>query len=151
MKSKEQGMNRIFYYSEECSYCKEAFEMINKIGVEKFVFKDIEQEKDIPNIIDRVPTLLTSENNNVDIYYEEKLFKYLDDMLHIEPFMVNEMGSGLSDKYSYVDNSGLNLDHVYQFLDKETKINTPSESDNNKIINYDKFVSERDNDLKIMG
>lgn len=151
MKSKEQGMNRIFYYSEKCSYCKEAFEMINKIGVEKFVFKDIEQEKDIPNIIDRVPTLLTSENNNVDIYYEEKLFKYLDDMLHIEPFMVNEMGSGLSDKYSYVDNSGLNLDHAYQFLDKETKINTPSESDNNKIINYDKFVSERDNDLKIMS
>jgi hypothetical protein len=71
-------------------------------------------------------------------------------MLNIEPFMIKEM-KGLSDTYSYMDNSGINLNHMFQFLDKDNKIITPSESDNNKIINYDSFIAERDNDLKIIN
>ena len=142
-------MNNIFYYSEKCQYCKEAYNIIKMIGLEKFLFKDIDKE-DIPDIVDRVPTILRSENNNIVVYYENKLFEYLNEMMNIEPFMINEMG-GLSDKYSYMDNSGINLDHAYQFIDKESKIITPTETDTNKIINYDKFVTERDNDILIQN
>ena len=83
---------------------------------------------------------------------EDNLVKYLLELMNVEPFMVNEMGSSLSDKYSYMDNSGVKLDHSFQFLNKDyKKINTPSESENNKIINYDKYVAERDNDLKLIN
>jgi hypothetical protein len=139
-------MNNVFFYSEKCNYSKDAYELIKKVGVEKFMFKDVEKIEDLPKIIDRVPSILTKD---MRVYVEEELFVYLNDMLNIEPFMINEMG-GLSDKYSYMDNSGVNLDHTYQFLDKNNKIITPSESDNNKIINYDSFIAQRDNDLKII-
>jgi len=140
-------MNNIFFYSEKCQYCKEAYDLIKTIGLDKFIFKDIDKE-DVPDIVDRVPTVLRSENNKIMVYCEENLFKYLNEMLNIEPFMINEMG-GISDKYSYMDNSGVNLDHAYQFLDKESTIITPTESDTNKIINYDKFIADRDNDIQI--
>ncbi len=145
-------MTTVFFYSEKCMYCKEAYELIKKIGIDKFLFKDIEKEDNLPDVIDRVPTLLTQdENKNITIYVEDNLVKYLIELMNIEPFMVNEMGCSLSDKYSYMDNSGVKLDHSFQFLNQDYKINTPSESENNKIINYDRYVAERDNDLKLIN
>ena len=145
-------MTSVFFYSEKCMYCKEAYELIKKIGIDKFLFKDVEKEDNLPDVIDRVPTLLTQdENKNITIYVEDNLVKYLLELMNVEPFMVNEMGSSLSDSYSYMDNSGVKLDHSFQFLNKDYKINTPTESENNKIINYDKYVSERDNDLKLIN
>lgn len=145
-------MTSVFFYSEKCMYCKEAYELIKKIGIDKFLFKDVEKEENLPDVIDRVPTLLTQdENKNITIYVEDNLVKYLLELMNVEPFMVNEMGSSLSDTYSYMDNSGVKLDHSFQFLNKDYKINTPSESENNKIINYDKYVAERDNDLKLIN
>lgn len=141
-------MNNVFFYSEKCSHCKEAYEQIKKIGVDKFVFKDIDKENELPDIIDRVPSVLTNE---MKVYIESELFQYLSEMLNIEPYVINEMGGKLSDKYSYMDNSGVKLNHVFQFLDNNEKILTPSETDANKIMNYDKFISERDNDLKIIN
>ena len=71
--------------------------------------------------------------------------------LDIAPFMVNEIGSKFSYKYSYMDESGTNLDHNYLFLDKEFIILTPStEADNARIIDYEKFIAQRDNDLKVI-
>jgi glutaredoxin len=135
----------VFFYSEKCEHCKDAYALIKKIGIDKFIFKDVEKDTDLPPMIYRVPSVLTSE---MKVYVDDDLFRFLLELENIEPFMVNEMGNTLSDSYSYVDNSGVKLDHSFQFLDKNVKINTPSESDNNKIINYDKFISERDNDLK---
>jgi glutaredoxin len=142
-----QSKPYVFFYSEKCVHCKEAYELIKKIGIDKFIFKDVEKEDELLPSIDRVPSILTNE---MKVYADDDLFRFLMEMENIEPFMVNEMGSTLSDSYSYVDNSGVKLDHSFQFLDKDAKIITPSESDNNKILNYDKFIAERDNDLKIL-
>lgn len=139
-------MNNVFFYSEKCNHSKDAYELIKKVGVDKFMFKDVEKIDDLPNIIDRVPSVLTKD---MKVYVEDEMFAYLNELMNIEPFMINEMG-GLSDTYSYMDNSGVKLDHNYQFLDKNNKIITQSESDNNKIINYDSFIAQRDNDLKII-
>nr|QOI90446.1 hypothetical protein HWQ62_00310 [Pyramimonas orientalis virus] len=141
-------MSIVFFYSEQCNHCKDAYDLIKKVGVDKFIFKDVEKESSLPDGIDRVPSILTKEMN---VHTEDNLFRYLLELMNIEPFMVNEMGKTLSDTYSYIDDSGVKLDHSFQFLDKDVKINTPSESDNNKIINYDKFIAERDNDLKIIS
>ena len=143
--SGKPSVPNVFFYSEKCNHCKDAYDLIKKIGVDKFIFKDVEKEDNLPDMIDRVPSVLTHE---MKVYADDELFKFLLEIMNIEPFMVNEMGKTLSDAYSYVDNSGVKLDHSFQFLDKDNKINTPSESDNNKIINYDSFIAQRDNDLK---
>ena len=149
---RKTNMNSVFFYSEKCMHCKEAYDLIKKVGIDKFLFKDVEKEDNLPEIIDRVPTLLThDENKNIIVYVEDNLVKYLLELMNVEPFMVNEMGGTLSDTYSYMDNSGVNLDHSFQFLNKDYKINTPTESENNKIINYDKYVAERDTDLKLIN
>ena len=141
-------MNNIFFFSQRCEFCREAYSIIKQIGVDKFNLIDVDvSENNPPQSINRVPCVINNEN---EIYFDEELFTYLNEMLNIEPFMVNEMGSTLSDKYSYVNESGVNLDHSFQFLDKDTKINTPSEADTNKIISYDDYISQRDKDLKMI-
>ena len=60
--------------------------------------------------------------------------------------MVNEMGK-VSDQYSYIEENGV-LEHNFQFVNKESKIITPNEDEVKKIINYEKILEERDNDLK---
>lgn len=143
-------MNKdIFYFSEKCMYCKKAFELIKKDGNDKYFFVNVEHEENVPNTIDRVPTIVSSENRK--IYMDDELFFYLMRKINIEPFMVHEMGGTISDRYSYIDNSGVTLDHAYQFLDKDNRINTPSESDTKKILSYDQYVAQRDNDLKIIN
>ena len=136
----------IFFYSEKCMFCKEAYMMINKIGKDDFEFRNIENVVQLPEQLDRVPCILV-ENK---LLFEDSLFEYLKSKIHIAPFMINEMGSTLSDKYSNMDDSGTNLDHNYLFLNKEFKINTPSESDTQRIVDYDKFLAQRDNDLKLI-
>lgn len=143
-------MNKdIFYFSEKCTYCKKAFELIKKDGNDKYFFVNVEIEESLPHNIDRVPTIISSEDKK--IYVEDDLFMYLLKKINIEPFMVHEMGGAISDRYSYIDNSGVTLDHSYQFLDKDNKINTPGESDTKKILSYDQYVAQRDNDLKIIN
>lgn len=138
----------VFFFSEKCMFCKEAYIIINKIGKDDFEFRNIENQNinTLPKQLDRVPCLLVDNN----YLFEEKLFEYLKSKVDIVPFMINEMGSTFSDKYSYMDESGLNLDHNYLFLNKEFLINTPSESDTQRIVDYDKFLAERDNDLKLI-
>lgn len=141
----------VFFFSLRCMHCKEAYELIQKIGVSKFVFQNIDEIDNIPSIIDRVPCLLSNEKK---MYTEDALFAYLKSLLNVEPFMINEMGGSLSDNYSYMDNSGGQLNHEFQFLNgnnADFKIITPSDGDMKKIINYDQFLAERDNDLKIMN
>lgn len=140
----------IFYYSVKCMFCKEAYMLISKIGKgkENVLFVDVENEQTLPSEVDRVPCLQTKESG---FLFEDSLFEYLKMKLDIAPFMVNEMGSKFSDKYSYMDESGTNLDHNYLFLDKEFRILTPStEADNARIIDYEKFIAQRDNDLKVI-
>jgi hypothetical protein len=69
-------------------------------------------------------------------------------MQDVDPFMINEMGK-MSDKYSYMDNTNQVIDHNYKFLNREERIITPNEEDNKKIVNYDDYLAQRDNDLKV--
>ena len=144
----QQQQPGVFFFSRRCQHSKEAYDIIQKIGVSKFVFQNIDEVDSIPALIDRVPCVLSNEKK---LYTDDALFDYLNQMMNVDPFMINEMGGSLSDNYSYMDNSGGELNHAYQFLDSDFKIMTPSEGDVDKIINYDQFLAERDNDLKLMS
>ena len=138
--------DKIFFFSENCQHCIEAYELIKKIGVSYFLFVNVDKDVEkIPQFIDRVPCILTKDNKCI---VEEGLFTYLNEQLNIEPYMINEMGNTLSDKYSYMDDSGVTMNHVYQFLDKDSEIITPTEEDSKKIINYEQIIKERDQDLQ---
>ena len=56
--------------------------------------------------------------------------------------------NGLSDRYSYMDETNTVLNHRFDFLNSPTKIITPAETDASKIINYEEVLAKRDNDLK---
>lgn len=141
--------NKIFFFSENCQHCAEAYELIKKIGVSHFIFVNVDKDPEkIPPFIDRVPCILTKDNKCI---VEQGLFLYLNEQLNIEPYMINEMGNTLSDRYSYMDDSGTTMNHVYQFIDKEQPIITPTEEDSNKIINYDQIIKERDQDLQMLN
>lgn len=148
---KDNMSEGILFFSQKCQHCHEALNLIEKIGKDKFIFRNV----DVPNIpippqVDRVPCLATNDRK---LYMEETLFSFLKSKMQsdIQPFMINEMGSGLSDNYSYMDESGANLDHSFQFLNKDFRINTTTnEDDNKRIVNYEQFLAERDNDLKLL-
>ena len=65
--------------------------------------------------------------------------------------MLNEM-QGLSDYYSFMgEDEDKKLDHVYSFIDKEDQLITQTsanEDDSNRIVNYDKYVQSRADDIQ---
>ena len=142
-----QHSKDIYFYSEYCKYCEEASKYIK--NEERFVKVNIDMNE-VPEFIDRVPAILTSEKK---VLYEDSLFEYLSNMsrtneaLDAEPFMVHEM-KGLSDRYSYMDETDTLLSHSFDFLNSPTKIITPTETDVKKIMNYEEILAKRDNDLK---
>jgi hypothetical protein len=142
-----KGMSHIFFFSEQCKYSTEAYTLIKKIGINKFRYVNVLEQEHIPPDIDRVPALLTNEKQ---LLFEQDLFDFLYRTLDVEPFMINEMGQ-ISDKYSYMDNTHQIIDHSYKFLDKEDHIITPTEEDNKKILNYEDYLQQRDNDLKVLS
>ena len=60
--------------------------------------------------------------------------------------MIKEMGSSMSDNYSYLNENTLN--HNFEFIDKPTNINTPKDDDNKMNINFDQYLASRDHELK---
>jgi hypothetical protein len=143
-------MKQIFFYSQKCDYCKEAYELLEKIGLNNFILICIEKENKIPPFIDRVPTLMLppqTENTKPQILFESDLFTFLYNKLNIPPFMKNEMGDSISDNYSYI-NGDVELDHNFSFLNKndETMITNPEEKSNNS-ISFDKLLESRTKDL----
>lgn len=141
-----QASKDIYFYSEYCTHCKDASKFIHD---DKFVKVNIDTNE-VPEFIDRVPALLTSEKK---ILFEDELFEYLqknqikNKVLDAEPFMIHEM-KGISDRYSYMDETNTQLSHNFDFLDSPTKIITPTETDAKKILNYEEILAKRDNDLK---
>lgn len=143
-------MKQIFFFSNHCKFCQEAYNLINKIGKDNFVFVCIDTEKNIPPFIDRVPVLMLppkTQNTKPEILYEKELFQYLYEKSNVSPFMKHEIGNSISDSYSYINNDG-ELDHSFSYLDKNSDIMiTNEEKTSDKSIDYDRLLQERSKDL----
>tara|TARA_B100000405_G_scaffold193719_1_gene135772 strand:+ start:8228 stop:8635 length:408 start_codon:yes stop_codon:yes gene_type:complete len=123
--------------------------MIKELGDLKIEVSvvDVHAMNSIPKFIDRVPMLLIDDQQ---VIHDEELFEFMKkNEKTVEPFMINEM-QGLSDNYSFMDDT--ELDHVYSFLDKHTNLITDTggskQEENSKILNYDKYIEERDAEIQ---
>jgi glutaredoxin len=142
-------MAHVLFVSNKCKYCDELLSMMKNMAELKIELSvvDVHKMNQIPEFIDRVPMLLI---NNEKIVHDEDLFTFIkDNEKKVEPFMTNEM-NGLSDKYSFMDET--EVDHVYSFLDRtENSIITTTkgidEAESKKILNYDEFIENRDSEI----
>jgi len=135
----------VFFYSNRCEWCQKARELIEESkSTGSFVLVDIHTEE-IPECVSRVPTIMTYDKK---ILVDDALFDYLRRKIDVDPFMINEM-SGLSDSYSYLDtDSGLTHSFNYLNTDSSVIVTPTEEEDSRRIVNYEKFIADRDSDLQ---
>lgn len=140
----------IVFISHRCPHSAEIVKLITETDLQiKINIVDIKSLDKIPSFIDRVPLLFTQDEK---VYHDEDLFKFIQAQEKtVEPFMLNEM-QGLSDYYSFMgEDEDKKLDHVYSFIDKEDQLITQTsanEDDSNRIVNYDKYVQSRADDIQ---
>ena len=142
-------MSHVLFISRKCTHCDNLLTMIKSMDELKIEVSvvDVHEMSSIPKFIDRVPMLLIDDNK---VIHDEELFTYIkQNEKSVEPFMINEM-QGLSDTYSFMDDT--ELDHVFSFLDKHNSLITNTggskQEENNKIINYDKYIEDRDSEIQ---
>lgn len=140
----------ILFMSARCKWCAEALSIARRIGSGGFLVVDVDKPNVVtPPFLDRVPMLLTASSR---VYADDELFRLLRSRVPVDPFMVNEM-HGLSDAYSYIGQDGDGGDdggirHAYNFLGgQEEPLVSTQDSSHDRIVNYEKFVQERDTDL----
>lgn len=140
----------IVFISHRCPHSAEIVKLISETDLQiKINIVDIKSLDKIPSFVDRVPLLFTQDEK---VYHDEDLFKFIQSQEKtVEPFMLNEM-QGLSDYYSFMgEDEDKKLDHVYSFVDKEEELITQTsanEDDSNRIVNYDKYVQSRADDIQ---
>lgn len=145
----ETDKKDILFTSARCKWCAEALDIARRIGAGGFLVVDVDQPNVVtPPFLDRVPMLLTASSR---VYADDELFRLLRSRVPVDPFMVNEM-HGLSDAYSYLGDEGggdaVGIRHAYNFLGgQEEPLVSAQDSSHDRIVNYEKFVQERDNDL----
>lgn len=160
-------MSAILYYSNYCSHCKELLYKLSRSQIKKdlhFVCIDKRNKQAdgsihiilengetllLPPNVKKVPTILLLHHGNRAIDGLGEIQQYLNPQQQKittaatqsngEPlaFSMNEMGSGLSDNYSYLDmsadelsakgNGGLRMIHSYTTLATDETIATPPE------------------------
>lgn len=141
----------IVFVSHKCPHSNEIAKLITELDLKiKINIVDVKSLDKIPSFIDRVPLLLTHDEN---IYHDEELFTYIKSQeISVEPFMLNEM-QGMSDYYSFMgEDEDKQLDHVYSFLDKEEELITNTkgigDEESDRIVNYEKYMETRADDIK---
>lgn len=184
-------MSAILYYSNHCTHCKQLLYKLSRSQIKKdlhFVCIDQRQQQLdgsthimlengetllLPPNVKKVPTILLLHHGNRVIDGLNEIQEYLNpqqkqmDMVATqsngEPlaFSMNEMGSGLSDNYSYLDmsaddlsakgNGGLRMLHSYTRLEDNLSIATPPDDYvPNKVGSVDlgKIQEKRNLDIK---
>jgi glutaredoxin-related protein len=89
------------YYSNQCKYCKELLEEINRfnIGSDKIVLINIdENRKNLPPQIQRVPTILDRDDSK--IYVGEEAFTFITNMIKQSTVNVMAVNTGVAASFS---------------------------------------------------
>jgi len=129
----------ILFFSEYCNFCKSIINDIIKKNIRnRFLLLNIDNKahSSLPKFVDRVPLVFIADENRVLIEDDiESLVASIaavsNTSKEVEPFLMNEMGSGMSDVYSYIDNEDVGSgEKNFAFVDKEIRINTPADNDN---------------------
>jgi glutathione S-transferase len=97
----------ILFVSNYCEYCKQVLALLSKKGLRAhFLIANVDKHaSQMPAFLQRVPTILTE---NKEVLVDATVFTYIDMLaqqhaaVDIQPFYAGDMGSHVSDKYSYI-------------------------------------------------
>ena len=157
----------ILFYSTKCNYC---YQFINLLKSENMLnyFKMIcvDNNKNIPSIVTKVPTIIISKTNN--IYMANEAFQWLNNLKNakntnidsnqnsIKPYDILEM-SGISDIYTYTEKdvqinknfvfTGTQIQPIITLPEEKYKLSNEAQKDRiNQLqktrTDYDKIVGE---------
>lgn len=184
-------MSSVLYYSEHCKYCQELITKLSRTKTKNdihFVCIDNREKHEdgtthivlkngqrllMPPNIKKVPSILLLHHGNRVLDGIKEIWHYLKPgeiqimnnatNANGEPlaFSFNEMGSNLSDNYSYLDmsadelsakgNGGLRMIHNYCTINNNQTIATPPEDyepDKVGSVDLGKLQMDRDNDVR---
>ena len=167
-------MDYLFVYSDKCPHSNKlkkfsVFSKLNKLNI------DIPNNlKNIPNYIDSVPVLIQKKNNNISIIKENNLLEWFksnssqqsinnsnnsnnsdDNVLE-----ANMLDNSFSSNYTFLDGNNSNiLENNYSSLlddsnisntqnNSDININTTSEKKKTLDNDYEKLLSQRNNEFK---
>lgn len=157
----------VLFYSNLCQFSQETLRTISKKNIrDMFVNICIDNPKfktSIPNFVDRVPLILTTEN---EIVIDDNIEIFLNILTHgnardeLVPYSALEMSSNkLSDGFSYIDSNGseeFGWSHNYVRLDAEMPMINPPENttydknDRKQGMQLESLLHERDRDLDMI-
>jgi len=121
-----------------------------------FLFVNVDKHKPIPPNVDRVPYLMlpdkTSFVNDELFAYIEKLSQSLNNE-NVNAYFDNEMGNGISDSFSYIDDNqeSSKVERSFSMINTDFMIPTPKEDEfrtSKTSSEMDKLKIERENELK---
>ncbi len=128
----------ILYYSNYCINCKEFITILCKTPIySKFTKINVSGNVSYPSFVKSVPTIVVPNVQRPLV--GEEVFKWLEEQSvervknhnqGIIPYSPGEMGSGLSDSYSYLDATDTEqpMEHTFSFIKRsDQKIETPPE------------------------
>ncbi len=158
-----QSKRNIFFYSNNCKFSKEFNELLGKTKISNTFLKicvDIRGIR-LPVFVKRVPTIVVYDSNGHQHIFSGKeafewLCQLLDEPINISAYQSDEMGSTLSDNYSYID-SGKESEHNFAFLHKlnEHYIVTPDDNSNKNQkgpeVTMDQLQSQRNQDVPMVN
>ena len=130
--------NYIMYYSNYCINCKEFMTILCKTPLySQFTKINVSGNTSFPSFVKSVPTIVVPKIPRPLV--GEEVFKWLEEQSvkrvknenqGIIPYSPGEMGSGLTDTYSYLDAKDTEqpMEHTFSFIKREDqKIDTPPE------------------------
>lgn len=155
----------VIFVSGYCEYCKELMTNLMKNNIQnKFDYLNVDDGKDIPNFVDRIPLMYFDKK----ILIDEGLFEYIENLKNtinktsdadIKPFLSSEMtNNSISDSFAYIEENGesnkntTTLDKNYCHIGMENqKIYTPEDNDDNvkSRCSLEDLISKRELDIKL--
>jgi len=145
----------LLFFSLYCEHSKALLAFIARKGMNKlFMFIDVNKHRPIPQFVDRVPFLILPDKSTLA---NDMLFTYVENVAqsltkeNINAYFDNEMGNGMSDSYSYIDESvGGIVERSFSMISNNFAISTPKEDEfrNSNSTEMDKLKMERELDVK---
>lgn len=147
----------VLFISYFCEHSKTVLAVVNKkalrphlmiVNVDKF-------SGQLPSFLKSVPTIL----NDTTVITDDGVLAFVDEFtqtvspVEITPFDLGDMGSHVSDRYSFIDDSvKTNAQRAFSLVGSEnTTINTPKEEEffgSKTDGTMDKIKAERETDIK---
>jgi hypothetical protein len=140
------------YYSNQCKYCKELLEEINRFNIksDKIILINIdENRKNLPPQVQRVPTIL--DRNDSKIYVGEEAFTFITDIVKESTVNVMAVNTGVAASFSEtfvsLDGDGFSNDACldsanFSSINDMSHINIINEKKENNQFNGNDFAQK---------